>query len=196
MPKQIFIIHGGEVFESYDKYFEYLKNYKIDFENINHHNWKDDLQKVLGNDYQVIFPEMPSRRNAKYVEWKIWFEKFFPILNDEIILVGNSLGSTFLAKYLSENNFPVKIKGLFLLAGPFDAGYLGDFNLSESLINIENQVKNIFLFHSEDDPYVPISEVKKYSQAFPNAEKIIFKNKGHFNLKEFPEFVEKLRSIK
>ena len=61
-------------------------------------------------------PSMPNKQNAAYDEWSIWFEKYFAYLKDDVILIGWSLGGMFLAKYLSDKPFPVKIKSLFLLA--------------------------------------------------------------------------------
>jgi uncharacterized protein len=195
MKKQIFIVHGGEAHKTYEDYLVFLRNYKINLDKVKFGGWKDNLQETLGEAYEVIYPRMENYHNAKYSEWKILFERFFPYFRDEIILIGNSLGSTFLAKYLSENVFPVKIKSVFLLAGPYDDGYLGDFSLPDSLDNFSKQAERIFLFQSKDDPLVPLEEVEKYAQKLPKAEKIIFNDKGHFNLKEFPEFVEKLKSI-
>ena len=55
------------------------------------------LQEVLGGEYDVLLPRMPNKNNAKYLEWKIWFERMIPFLNKEIILVGYSLGASFIA---------------------------------------------------------------------------------------------------
>lgn len=201
MKQQILVIHGGEVHKSYEDYLNFLKNYKIDLEKVKHGGWKDYLQDELGDNYEVIFPQMENYHNAKYSEWKIWFEKFLPFLNNNVILIGGSLGGIFLAKYLSQNDFPVKIKAVFLIAAPFDskkqeAGYtLGDFNLPDSLEKFNNQAEKIFLFHSKDDPVVPFTDQAKYAQKLPRAEKIIFEDKGHFNLREFPEFIEKLKKL-
>jgi len=193
--QQILIIHGGNVNKSYDDYLEFLKNYKIDLNKVKNGGWKDYLQDELGDDYEIIFPQMENYHNAKYNEWKIWFEKFFPFLKDSLILIGGSLGGIFLAKYLSENDFPVKIKAVFLIAAPFDNGYLGDFALPSSLEKLEKQSEKIFLYHSKDDPSVPFADMEKYAQKLPAAEKVIFEDKGHFVLKEFPEFIEKIKKL-
>ncbi|PIP28385.1 MAG: hypothetical protein COX29_01375 [Candidatus Moranbacteria bacterium CG23_combo_of_CG06-09_8_20_14_all_35_22] len=197
MSQQILWIHGGNVHKSYEDYLEFLRKREIEKEDlIGRKKWINNLQHDLGDNFEVLSPRMPCGYNAKYTNWKIWFEKFFPFLKDNIILAGGSLGGIFLAKYLSENTLPVKIKATFLLAAPHSDDYLGDFALGDSLEKFENQSDKIFLYHSEDDPLVNIAEIGKYSKALPKAEKVIFKDKGHFNkIKEFPEFVEKLKSL-
>src|SRR4051812_10882369 len=107
MKKQVVVIHGGDTFGTYEEYIAFLKDFAIDsLEYFMKMGWKDTLQESLGGAYQVILPKMPNKINAKYVEWKVWFEKLLPLLNNEIILIGHSLGGTFLAKYLSENKLP------------------------------------------------------------------------------------------
>ena len=63
---------------------------------------------------------MPLKEDAKYEDWKIYFERYIPFLRNDCILVGSSLGAMFLAKYLSENKFPKKILATFLVCPPFD----------------------------------------------------------------------------
>ncbi|MDD4830994.1 MAG: hypothetical protein PHR31_02545, partial [Candidatus Pacebacteria bacterium] len=99
MKKQIVAIHGGETFDTYEEYLSFLKNLEIDFERIKskEKSWKKNLGKKLGNDFEVILPEMPNALNAKYIEWEIMFGKLIPFLEEEIILIGHSLGGIFLA---------------------------------------------------------------------------------------------------
>ena len=138
MAKQIVLIHGGTTFETYEEYMAYLRSIKLTLEKIQKKDWKDNLANALP-EFQVIYPKMPNAKNARYEEWKIWFEKLFPLLNNEVILVGHSLGAIFLAKYLSENTFPKKIKSLHLVAGPYDDTDcdepLADFSLSGPVQN-------------------------------------------------------------
>jgi hypothetical protein len=57
---------------------------------------------------------MPNPMNARYNEWKILFKKIVLLLDDNVILIGHSLGAIFLVKYLSENKFPKKNSGNFI----------------------------------------------------------------------------------
>ncbi|KKT41180.1 MAG: hypothetical protein UW30_C0011G0011 [Candidatus Giovannonibacteria bacterium GW2011_GWA2_44_13b] len=201
MKKQIVVIHGGDTFDTYEQYFDMLKNCQIDFEEYRtgKTRWKNNLGKDLGENYEVIMPDMPSKFNAKYAEWKIWFEKFIPCLDEEIILIGHSLGGIFLAKYLSENNFPKKIIATFLVAAPFNAAdsdfSLADFILPQSLTLFEKQSERIILYHSKDDPVVPFSSFENYQKTLKSAEAKIFEDHGHFLQENFPELAEAIRKL-
>src|SRR3954471_15685612 len=107
--QQVIFIHGGETFDSYQEYLSFLDNLSLDISRLKAKKWKNTLQDKLGVDYSVILPQMPNDLNAKYAEWKIYFDKFLPYIKDNVILIGHSLGGIFLAKYLSENLFPKRI---------------------------------------------------------------------------------------
>jgi len=192
--KQIIVIHGGEAWDTYEEYMEYLRNYdftKDKFNKIESKRWKDNLQSVLGENFQVIKPMMPSGRNAKYDEWAIWFEKLFPYFNEKIILVGHSLGVAFLAKYISENILQAQIEQLHLVAGAICVK--GGFNLEESLEKIEEQCKSIFIYHSTDDFVVDFEEGLKYKKMLSRATFAKFEDRNHFLQDEFPEIVQNIK---
>ena len=116
---QIFIIHGGMTFKSKKDYLQFLKEREVS--PVKKLKWSDEyLDKKLGKEVEIIRSRMPLAENAKYKEWKIHFERFFPYLRDNYILIGGSLGGIFLAKYLSEHIFPKKILATYLICPPFD----------------------------------------------------------------------------
>lgn len=199
MKKQIVVIHGGNPFDTYKQYIFSLKKQKIDFEKIKRKEWKDSLEKKLGRGFEVILPKMPNSANSKYLEWKIWFEKLVPFLEKKIIFVGHSLGGIFLAKYLSENKFPKKILGTFLVAAPYDdkdSSYsLADFKLKKDLSGLQKQSGMLLLYHSKDDDVVPFVDFRKYKKALPKAYFKEFQKKGHFNQKNFSELVRDIKKI-
>lgn len=196
MKKQIIVIHGGDTFDSYEDYLKYLIEWEVSKSMLTSKGWKSSLQAELGEGYEVLLPKMPNEFNCKYLEWKIWFEKFIPFFNEEIILVGYSLGGIFLAKYLAENTLVITIKAVFLIAAPFDdvdTASLADFTLPSSLEIMEKQVTHIYLFQSQDDPVVPFEELAKYQAKLPSAQTRIFTDKGHFNQENFPELVDEIQ---
>ena len=196
---QIFIIHGGMTFKNKKDYLHYLKTRKISIEG--KIRWSDDyLNKKLGEYCEIIRPRMPLQDNAKYEEWKIHFERYFPHLRNNIILIGQSLGGTFLAKYLSENKLPKKILSLYLIGSAFDntlpgEDLVGGFKLKSDISMIEKNSPNLNLLFSKDDDVVPVSHAEKFRKKLKNANIIIYESKnGHFKISEFPEIVEMIKN--
>jgi|SRR3990167_3144505 len=198
MKRQIVVIHGGDIFATQDEYINFLRNYEINIERYKTgvDDWKPWLREILGNEYEVILPVMPNKTNARFEEWKLWFEKLLPFLNDEVILIGHSLGGAFLAKYLSENNFSKKIKAVMLVGAVYDKDSEGYSLLSfmpPTKINL--QTDSIFLYHSKDDPVVPFSALGQYQKALPKAQVRVFEDRKHLNQPQFPELAEDIKSL-
>jgi len=198
MKKQVIVIHGGDTFETYEEFLNFLRNYKIDIERYktSKDDWKPGLRQKLGEDYEVILPIMPNKTNARYEEWKLWLEKIIPFLNGEVILIGHSLGASFVAKYLSENKFPKKLKGVFLVSGVFDRDFEGYSLLSFSLPKkLDLQTENIYLYHSKDDLVVPFRALEDFKKALPEANVRVFEDRKHLNQGEFPELVQDIKNL-
>ena len=198
MKKQIVVIHGGDTFENEEAYLHFLKNFELDIEwyKTNKNDWKQWLREKLGEEYEVILPKMPNPTNARFDEWKLWFEKMIPFLHDGVVLVGHSLGASFLAKYLSENTFPKKIKGVFLVSGVFDTDFDGYSLLTFTLPQkLDMQTENIYVYHSKDDPVVPFSALTHFVEALPSAHSKIFEDRKHMNQENFPELLEDIVSL-
>lgn len=199
MKKQILMIHGGMTFKNYKDYLNYLKNKEVKLDK--NPKWSEDyINKELGKDFQIIKPRFPLSDNAKYRDWKIWFERYIPLLNDNCILIGNSLGGIFLAQYLSENKFPKKILSTYLICAPFDntlpdEDLVGGFKLKSDISLLEKSSKNLYLMFSEDDDVVPISHAEKYRKKLKNSNIIIYKSKnGHFKISKFPEIIKMIKN--
>ena len=178
---QIFMVHGGMTFKNKKDYLHFLKTRKISIEE--KIKWSNEFfKKKLGKDFEIIKPRMPLQDNAKYEEWKIHFERHFPQLRNNIILIGSSLGGIFLAKYLSENKFPKKILSTYLICPPFDntlegEDLVGGFKLKSDLSLLEKNSKNLYFMFSKDDDVVPVSHAEKYRKKLKNANIIIFESK-------------------
>jgi len=199
MKTQIITIHGGETFGSYDAYISWLKSFELDFERTKIKSWKDTLGEKLGDDYEILNLKMPNSLNAKYLEWKIWFEKFIPYFTNDAIFVGNSLGAIFLSKYFSENGYSKGVKGIFMLAAPYDkvspTDDMADFVLLKDLSRLAAYGGKVHLYHSKDDPVVPFFHFEQYQLALPNAKVRIFKDKQHFHVSELPELIEDIKAL-
>jgi predicted alpha/beta hydrolase family esterase len=196
---QIMLIHGGMTFKNQKDYLYYLKTRKIKLEKKK--SWAVEyLDKNLGKSFEIIRPTMPLKENAKYIEWKLHFERYIPFLRNDVVLIGNSLGGIFLAQYLSEHKFPKKILATYLVCPPFDdtcfdEDLVGGFKLKKDLSLIEKNSKNLTLMFSEDDDDVPVSHAEKYRRKLKNPKIIIYKSKnGHFRISKFPEIVRMIKN--
>ena len=141
--KQLLYIHGGNLTKDNDELLKIMSTREINpFEEKKRR--RQTLQDRLP-EFVVIKPEMPNKDMARYSTWKLWFEKYIPFLDAEnLVLVGHSLGAMFLTKYLAENEFPIQISQLHLVAPVLDDqglnegdNYLGDFAYEV------NDIKNI-----------------------------------------------------
>ena len=198
--KQVVVIHGGDTYDTYEAYLASLKNFTV--ENIDffrpHPSWKSGLQDALGTAYEVLTPRMPNSNNARYEEWKLWFEKLVPFLDGGVILIGHSLGASFLVRYLAENEFSKTIAATLLVAAPhtIDGDHpLGEFTAPASLSLLEQQGGKLFLYHSKDDKIVSFSELAKFEASLPSATVRVFTDRGHFNQETFPELVADIKSV-
>lgn len=201
--QQILYIHGGNSYSNYNNYLEALRSKKIrNLPNIAPlKTWTGTFQQELGETFEVFMPSMPNSDNAKYNEWKIWFERHIEYLRDGLVLVGWSLGGMFLVKYLIENEFPLKIKALFLLAPPFEPFSeeledCADFSfLWVKLPILNRKCEKVIIFHSMDDFVVPYEHALSYKRVIPEAEIVTFKDKNHFLIEKLPELLDKIRLV-
>jgi len=105
MKRQILFIQGGG-----------SGAHKVDGELVAH------LRSTLGASYEVRYPTMPKERDPDYKRWKGQIRKELAALEGDVILVGHSLGGSFLLKNLSEEKTEATIAGLFLIATPYWGG--------------------------------------------------------------------------
>ncbi len=192
-------IHGGMTFKNEKDYLKYLKTKSVSLDKKVY--WSgESFEKDLGSKFQVVSPRMPLQDNAKYRDWKIMFERYLLLMGKKYVLVGNSLGGIFLAKYLSENKLKYKALSVYLVCAPFDNSLpsedlVGGFVLKGDLSLIEKNCKNLYLMFSDNDDVVPVAHADKYKKKLPNAKILIYKNKnGHFFVPRFPEIARLIKA--
>ena len=203
MKRQVVYIHGGDSFNTQADFLTALSRMPV--RNLPGQEsgvfWTKTLPEDLGDDFEVFMPTMPNKQNAHYEEWKVWFERHFTYLSDGIVLVGLSLGDMFLAKYLSENEPPFKVKAVYLLAAPGgeypkqdDGNDCQSFRFSRSAaLKLANRANRVEIWHSTDDPVVPVSEADWYGASAPGVKIRLFLDKNHFLVPTLPELLDALR---
>ncbi len=157
------------------------------------------LQDALGDEYNVLYPEMPNPENPEYMLWKGQIKKELSTLDGEVILIGHSLGGSVLLKYLSEESCKLPILGLFLIAAPFwgkDGDWqVKEYTLQEDFVSKLPQISHIFLYQSRDDEIVPFSHLGHYGENLPQAIARELDGHGHYFNYGVPEVIGDIKGI-
>ena len=155
------------------------------------------LQNALGFAYDVHYPKMPEEDSATYADWKAPIERELATRDDEVILVGHSVGGSVLVKYLSEQQLDQPITSLFLLATPYwgaDEFWKWDeARLPEDVAAKLASIPRIFLYHSRDDDTVPFAHLALYAAKLPQATIRVLDRRRHQFGNDLAEVAEDIR---
>jgi predicted alpha/beta hydrolase family esterase len=166
-------------------------------------NWFPWLKKELEEmGFKVYVPQFPTPKGQNLENWTNVFEEYEKYADGNTIFIGHSMGATFILNLL-ENR---KARAAFLVSG-----FLGSLNnkefddLSRSFVErefdwtkIKKNCKKFFVFHSDNDPYVPVEKAKELKKKL-SAKLIIIKDAGHFNekagYKKFQRLLEEIEKV-
>jgi len=178
--KKVFIIHG--------------------FQGAPNGGWRPYLMRELEkHDIYACSLSMPSPEAPKLDEWLEEIKHYVDInKNDEIYLVGHSLGGTAILRYLEKYTLS-NIKGVILVSAPCNQNThekIRDFLSNDfDWIKMKNKVSRVVVIHGDDDPLVPISEAQKISQEL-KGELVIVPSGKHLNESAgFTELPEALSAL-
>ena len=158
----------------------------------------ESLKQALGSDYVIEHPLMPQPDAPLYANWKQAVADALAAINDEVILVGHSLGGTVLVKYLSEEVVDQPIRALFTIAAPYwgsDGRKVEDFNLREDFAAALPEIPQIYLYQSSDDEEVPLSHLHNYAEQLPQATVRQVSGCGHLFREGSPELVDDIKRL-
>lgn len=131
------------------------------------------LQKALGAEYDVRYPQMPGESKPDMRTWKAKIARELEALDRMVILVGHSIGASVLLNYLSDEEAVKPIAGLFLLAAPSweeENWNFDDLRLPPDLAAKLSRIPRIFFYHNRDDEIVPFSHLALHAARLPRAE--------------------------
>jgi predicted alpha/beta hydrolase family esterase len=177
--KKVFLIHG--------------------FEGTPNGGWRPYIMGELEKkDIYAFSLSMPSPESPKLNEWLDEIEQHInKNSNDDIYLVGHSLGGTALLRYF-EKDSSLNVKGVVFVSTPCHQNanekikeFLSDsFNWEKIKNNTHG--KKIRVIHGDNDPYVPVSDAQNIINEL-GGELIIIPNGKHLNgssgYTELPELI-------
>ena len=162
--------------------------------------WLTAELKKLGID--TITPRFPTPEGQNLRNWLTTFDSWVGQLTENDILIGHSVGASFVCRVLERQSNP--IKAAFLVAGfarqlgdqgfdPFNATFVVDpFDWGK----IRSNVKKIYTYAGDKDPYVPLSFSNELAGSL-EAPLNVIKGGGHLNMSSgFTRFDQLLADIK
>jgi predicted alpha/beta hydrolase family esterase len=149
-------------------------------------NWfpstKHELEK---RGWNVIIPQFSDADHPDLNRWLLDFKQYEAFLDETSLLIGHSLGATFLLRLL-EHDFR-KVSTAVCVAGPI-AELRNNFDLAiRSFIDhpfdwntIRTMAHRFLAFYGDDDPYVPLAQGRELSDKL-NADLHVISGGGHLN---------------
>lgn len=162
-------------------------------------NWFPWLkEKLEERGYHVLVPQFPTPDNQTLENWLNVFSQYKA--DGKAIFIGHSLGVPFILSLLEKS----KAKACFLVAGfctlpenKFKEGmrtFVKDFEYQK----IKKNCKKIYVYHSDNDPYVPLEKGQELAERL-GAKFIVVENAGHFNEKtgytQFELLLEEIQKV-
>lgn len=144
---------------------------------------------------------MAKESDPDYQRWKPQIRKELAAVRGQVLLVGHSLGGSFLLKYLSEENVETPVAGLFLIAAPYWGGdgwrYEGykAVALPEDLASKLPKRAPIFFYHSRDDEVAPSTHLALYKEKLPQATIRALDGRGHQLGNDLAEVATDIKSL-
>jgi serine hydrolase len=165
-------------------------------------NWIPWLKKELEKlGYTVIVPQFPTPKDQSLKNWLNVFDRYKREINGETLMIGHSIGATFILSALERYELP--INSVYLVSGFISDLGLKQFDeINESFynksFNWENLRENCFyIFHGDNDPYVPLEKANELARKLAS-HVILIKNGGHLNTaagyEKFDFLLEKIKS--
>ena len=155
------------------------------------------LERELRGACEIRAPEMPdAETNPQYRPWRDRILEELAAIDDEVLFVGHSLGGSVLLKMLAEVELAARVRGLFLASVPWWGPEGWDHGPWAVPADVATKLRGVpaFLYHSVDDPEVPVDHLARYAAILPDATVRRIPGAQHSFLEGVPELVTDIRA--
>lgn len=133
----------------------------------------ESLSHHLGVEFTVDYPRMPAEQHPEYERWRPAMAEAIRRATAPVVLVGHSADGYQLVRLLAEEQPPVEIAAICLIAAPFPGGdpdwTFEGFDLPDDFGALLPPGVPVFLYASEDDAIVPFAHRDLYAAAVSGA---------------------------
>jgi len=172
MSKKVFIVHSWEAHPG-DEWYPWMKK---------------ELEK---KGFHVEVPQMPNTDEPEINAWVSFLKEKVGKPDSETFFVGHSIGCQAIMRYLESLPLGVKVGGVVFVAGWFHLTGLETEEEKETakpwletkidFAKVNKHTKNFVAIFSDDDVFVPVSDIKIFKEKL-NAKTIIKHKMGHFRI--------------
>ena len=155
------------------------------------------LQEQLGNNYEVLAPDMPDPEHPTYQAWRDQIEQELGKLDADVLLIGHSLGGSMLLKYLAEGTYQKPIAGMFLVAVPYwgKRDWELEYAVPDDFASHLPPIRHLFLYHSRADEAVPFASLRRYQEHLPQATVRVLDGKEHSFTEGLPLLAQDIKGL-
>jgi len=169
-------------------------------------NWFPWLKTALNEcGFFTLVPQFPTPEKQSLSNWLRVMEPHFPLMNEETILIGHSVGGIFALRILEQLSMP--IRAAFVVGSYIGIDEIKGYTLSQQELflqtpfdwkKIRANAHNLYVYHSDNDPNVTLDN----GNALANHLGITLSflpNCGHFNeaagMLKFPALLSDIESL-
>lgn len=169
-------------------------------------NWFPWLKTELNQlGYFVIVPQFPTPENQSLSHWLRVMEPHLPLVNEETVFIGHSVGGIFALRLLEQLTAPVK--SVCAVGSYIGLDGVTGYELSDEALflqtpfnweKIKANCRHPLIYHSDNDPNVTLNNGNALADHL-GAELRFLPGRGHFNAAsdtfEFPELLDDIRNL-
>lgn len=158
----------------------------------------DSLQAALGPAYDVRYPRMPDEGDPRYATWKPLLVAEIATLGDRAVLVGHSIGATFLIHTIADVPPQRSPAAIILISAPYvgEGGWsIGEWTPQRELDGKRPARAPVYLFHGLADDEVPPAHAERYLRAIPGADLRCVHGRDHQFNNDMTEVAALIRSL-
>lgn len=169
-------------------------------------NWIPWVKKQFENKgYTVTIPAFPTPDEQNLQNWMGVLAPEIENMDHDTVLVGHSIGATFLLSFLPRLAKPVAktilVSGFVDLLGNEEFDRINKTFIEKGFINWHSiliKSSEFYLLHGDDDPYVPLDQANKIATNL-QIDPLIIEEGGHLNesagFTSFPELIDHCFSL-
>lgn len=140
------------------------------------------LRKELPADWTFLAPLMPAPDAPKAAGWIAACKTHIAAIEDDLVIVGHSLGGSTLLQVFSEIAPPRNLMGVVLIAAPFWSAKdwnVAEFALQQGAEIALDRLPRLILLQGDRDDVVPGDHQERYRTLLPGAKICVLPGVDH-----------------